>query len=124
MDISATAAYSFGGDWLKEVKRIINENYDYMKATLVKALPSIEISPLEGTYLVWINLSSYIKSDQTKALIQDKCKIAVNYGEWFGGERFGNFIRVNLATRKENIIEGSSRIIKGICEMQREEKIS
>ena len=34
---------------------------------------------------------------------QDECGIAVDYGSWFGGEEYAGFIRINLATRPENV---------------------
>ena len=36
-------------------------------------------------------------------LMQDKCGLAFDYGSWFGGDRSGTHIRVNLATSRENI---------------------
>ena len=42
--------------------------------------------------------------------MQDKCKLAFDYGPWFGGDRSGSFIRINLATSRENIEEMVRRI--------------
>ena len=38
-----------------------------------------------------------VSKDRVKELIQDDCKIAIDFGEWFG-ENFKGFIRVNIAT--------------------------
>ena len=42
--------------------------------------------------------------------MQNTCRLAFDYGEWFGGERFGTHIRMNLATSKELVQEAVSRI--------------
>ena len=52
---------------------------------------------LEGTYLVFLDLRKIIPIDKVKEFIQDKCNLAIDFGEWFG-ENFKGFIRINLAT--------------------------
>lgn len=52
---------------------------------------------LEGTYLAMIDFRSYIEPEQTMDFIQGKCRLAVDYGEWFG-KNYKGFIRLNLAT--------------------------
>jgi cystathionine beta-lyase len=52
---------------------------------------------MEGTYLVLMDLRNYIKPEDAKEFIQGKCRLAVDYGEWFG-ENWAGFIRLNMAT--------------------------
>ena len=47
-----------------------------------------------------------------KAFIQDGCKLAIDFGDWFGGEQWATFARFNLATSTENIQEAVDRIVK------------
>ena len=109
--VAAEAAYRGGDEWLKEVKEQIQENYQYLKKTLNEKLPKAIVTPLEGTYLVWIDLSSYVDPQNMKEFMQKKCRIAVDYGEWFGGERFAGCIRINLATSLDNVKKG----VEAIC---------
>ena len=37
-----------------------------------------------------------------------------DYGEWFGGEEYESFARMNLATGRENIVEACDRLIKAL----------
>ena len=67
-----------------------------------------------GTYLCWINLEAYVSADEMKEVIQKKCRLAVDFGDWFGGERFGTFIRMNLATSKENVEIGVNALIANL----------
>ena len=112
--VAVAAAFGGGRPWLDSVIDIIHKNAQYVEETLAEKLPDAVVSPLEGTYLQWVDLGAYVKPDETQELIQNKCRLAVDYGEWFGGERFGSFIRLNLATSPENIKEAVSRIVNNI----------
>lgn len=108
--LAAEAAYTQGDRWLNGVKKTLKQNFNYMKETLERELPLAKISPLEGTYLAWINMENYIENDELEKIIQGKCKLAVDYGHWFGDAGRG-CIRINIATSKDNIIEAMDRIV-------------
>ena len=111
--IAVQSAYEGGRKWLDEVLNIIEENYHLMKSILEEKLPKVWIPKLEGTYLMWIDLGAYVSADEIESVIQKDCGLAVDYGSWFGGEAYGTFIRVNLATREENIrLAGQRRLWK------------
>lgn len=112
--IAAEAAYRDGRAWFEEVKEIIYGNYLYLRETFAKELPEVIVSPLEGTYLCWIDLKAYVKPEDMKDFLQKKCRLALDYGEWFGGERFASFARVNLATSRENVTKAINAIIQGL----------
>ena len=109
--LAAEAAYRGGGAWLEEVKDIIWGNYLYAAETLKSALPEVKVSPLEGTYLMWVNFGAYLKAEEMEEFFQKKCRIAIDYGSWFGGEA-ESCIRINLATSRENVVECVSRIVR------------
>lgn len=110
--VAIQAAYENGRPWLEQVLMLIKENYQYLKQELEERLPDAVVAPLEGTYLAWVDLSAYIEPGKTKEFIQRRCRLAVDYGEWFGGKEYEQFIRLNLATRIENVKES----VKRICE--------
>ena len=112
--VAAQAAYAGGNEWLTLVLDQIEENYQYLKAELAEKLPKAVVTPLEGTYLCWINLEAYVRADEMKEVIQKKCRLAVDFGDWFGGERFAAFIRMNLATSKENVEIGVNALIANL----------
>ena len=87
-----------------------------MKDTFTNELPDIVVAPLEGTYLCWIDMKAYVKPEDIKDFIQKRCRLALDYGDWFGGERFSSFVRMNLATSKENIEKAVKTIIVQILE--------
>lgn len=108
--IAAEAAYSKGREWFDEVKQIIYENYKYVKDTFARKLPEVIVSPLEGTYLCWIDMKAYVKPEDMKEFLQKRCRLALDYGDWFGGERFSSFVRMNLATSKETVEKAMNAI--------------
>ena len=101
--IATQAAYEGGEEWLTGIKAQIYDNYLYLKKELSEKLPEVIVTPLEGTYLCWVDLKAYVSEENIKDMIQKKCRLAVDYGDWFGGERFGTHIRINLATSHENV---------------------
>lgn len=112
--IAVQSAYESGDEWLKEVLDIIEGNYHYLKETLMKALPKVWVSDLEGTYLMWIDLVGYLRPEEMKPVIQDECGIAVDYGSWFGRGENETFIRVNLATKRELIETLAERLVEAL----------
>lgn len=111
--VAAQAAYQGGRKWFEEVKEIIYGNYLFVKDTFAEALPEVVISPLEGTYLCWIDMKAYVQPESMKDFMQKKCRLALDYGDWFGGERFASFVRMNLATSRENVETAVNAIISG-----------
>ncbi len=94
------AAYTYGRQWLDTVLSVIRDNYEYIRNRIQNELPLAVLSPLEGTYLAWLDLSGYLgKADENgmKHFVQEKARLAVDYGQWFGAGGNG-FIRLNLAT--------------------------
>ena len=110
--IATEAALNHGVEWLSEILDIIYGNYRYLRDRFEKECPSVRITDLEGTYLVWMDFSEYCHTQQeVKELIQDTCRIALDYGAWFGGGQHEGFARMNIATSREIVKEACDRII-------------
>lgn len=109
--VATEAAFTYGKPWLEEVKTVIKSNYDYICGQFAEKLPKVIMTPLEGTYLAWADFGAYLTPEEVQPLMQDKCRLAFDYGPWFGGEGSGSFIRINLATSRENIKEMVRRIV-------------
>ncbi len=90
------AALRGGQDWYEDLLGTIEANARTVERALSE-FPGVRVTPLEGTYLMFVNLGAYVPAEQMHEFIQDRCKIAVDYGEWFG-EGWGSFIRLNLGT--------------------------
>ena len=108
--LATQVAYEKGSEWLENVKEIIEDNFNYLKTELNKHIPEIIITNLEGTYLVFLDLRKIIPIDKVKEFIQDKCNLAIDFGEWFGAN-FKGFIRMNLATDPQIVKKAVENII-------------
>ena len=115
-EAAITAAYTHpeAEAWLTDVLSVIRENYEYLCEELRTALPHIRISPMNGTYLAWIDFSAYVRAEDMHDLFENQCRIAPSFGEWFGGERYATFVRLNLATSLANIKTATHSIIDHI----------
>ncbi|MEG1873649.1 MAG: MalY/PatB family protein, partial [Ruthenibacterium sp.] len=110
--VATQAAFLGGEAWLKEVLALIYDNFAYLKQRFESECPRVKISELEGTYLVWMDFGAFCTTQEdVKELIQHKCKIAMDYGGWFGSEDGKAFARMNIATSRENIKEACDRIL-------------
>ena len=112
--VATEAAFRYGKDWLREAKAVIMGNYEYICEEFSKKLPKVVMTPLEGTYLAWADFGAYLSADEIQPFMQDKCKLAFDYGPWFGGDRSGTFVRINLATSRENIEDMCMRIVSNM----------
>lgn len=98
LGLTATeAAYTYGEEWLEGLLDVIKSNFSTFSTILKSAAPKLVITPLEGTYLCWVDLRAYIEPKNTKSFIQDTCGVAIDFGEWFSDKCQG-FVRFNLAT--------------------------
>ena len=82
-----------------------------MAKELLETQTSVKITPLEGTYLMWIKCSEIGRKafEMEKEMIT-KYKVWLNPGTLYGEEGEG-YMRINLATSPELLKEGISRFI-------------
>ena len=110
--IAVQSAYEHGREWFEEVLAVIESNYHLLRKRLEVELPEAWISNLEGTYLMWIDLSNYLKREKIEQVLQNQCGLAVDYGAWFCGNEHEGFIRVNLATKPENVEIAAQKLVE------------
>ncbi len=103
-------AYEKGDSWVDAQNKHIKRNYEYLKETLNRELKDVVVTRLEGTYLVWLDLS-YTKLTSEELL--DKCNkagITCSGGVDFCKD-YESYLRVNIACPTEQLIEGLRRFI-------------
>ena len=115
-ETAITSAYTHpeAEAWLDDVRAVIRENYEYLCDELLSALPKLRISPMDGTYLAWIDFGAYVMADDMHDVFENQCRIAPSFGEWFGGGSYATFVRLNLATSLTNIKVATHSIIEHI----------
>jgi len=110
------AAYKYGAEWLDQILEIVRDNYHYLTTELAAHAPKIVVADLQGTYLTWLDIRPYVKPEYTREFIQDKCGLAVDFGEWFSANDKG-FVRLNLATDPKYVHQAVQNICRCLDEL-------
>ena len=76
--------------------------------------PDMRFAMPQATYLAWIDFAKYLKPEELKPFMQKTCGLAFDYGDWFGNESYGTFVRMNLATSRENVARAVSAITSSL----------
>lgn len=111
--IATEACYRYGSEWLEGLSNVIDYNFHILQQTFAQKAPLIIMSEKQGSYLAWIDLNAYVEPKNLESFIQEKCGLAIDFGEWFGKQNKG-FIRINLATKPENIEFAATQITQNI----------
>lgn len=103
--IAVEAAYRGGEEWLAAVLEAIRGNERFCRDHLAQNLPQAVVSPLEGTYLLWVDLAPYVPAGEIRDFMLHEARIAVDYGDQFfaPGHPADTHIRLNLATPRCNV---------------------
>ena len=104
------AAYTYGEEWLEELKDYLAGNLNFIKEYLRDNLPKVKLIEPEGTYLIWLDFSECGLTDQE---INDK--MLYEAGLWLDkGTMFGEegefFQRINIATPRKIIKEALDKM--------------
>lgn len=111
------AAYEHGASWLDQILDIVRHNYQYLKHELEQHAPEIVVADLQGTYLTWLDLRADVQPGLTRQFIQDKCGLAVDFGEWFSSNDQG-FVRLNLATDPKYVHQAVTNIVTSLAKLK------
>ena len=103
--------YIYGEQWLDSLCNVVFENYQYFYKELS---PYFEISNLEGSYLIFVNIGKYNKRKSAAKYLIEKCGLLCNEGETFA-KGYNDWVRINLATSLNNI-KKAAKALKGIIE--------
>jgi cystathionine beta-lyase len=114
----ATAAYSpEGAAWVDALMRYLDGNRQIFDEG-VNRIPGLRSTPLEATYLAWVDFSGTGMAPQEFIdRVQKTAKIATNHGASFGtgGE---NFLRFNIACPRAQVVEAVARLERAFSDLQ------
>ncbi|MBO6188245.1 MAG: pyridoxal phosphate-dependent aminotransferase [Prevotella sp.] len=107
------AAYNESGEWLDAMNSYVWENYKALVLFCNEHMPHWHVMPMEGTYLVWVDVSACCDSVATycEQLI-DKAKVWLNPGTMYGPISGEGYIRINIACPRSLLMEALERIRK------------
>ncbi|MGN0203275.1 MAG: MalY/PatB family protein [Coprococcus sp.] len=103
-------AYTECEGWLEECLAVINKNRQVVEDFMAKEFPEVIITPLEGTYLLWMDFRALgIDYMELARLLRVEAKVFFDDGYIFGDEYKG-FERWNLAGPTRYIEEALERM--------------
>lgn len=103
------AGYLYGEEWLDELLDYLDENRKFIATYLKENIPNAKYNLPEGTYLAWIDFNDVLPNKNMEEFFENKARIAIDYGTWFGKEGRG-FIRLNFACPRAILKEALDRI--------------
>lgn len=108
------AAYTYGDSWVDQVIEYVGGNYRYVTDFLRANLPEVEPSPLEGSYLMWLDCRKLVRDNEDLITLMEKeAGIAGESGEQFGSEGEG-FYRLNLATSRCVLEKAMANLLEAV----------
>ena len=91
------AAYSYGIEWLHELKEYLLGNLNLVRSFVAEKLPQLKLIEPEGTYLIWLDFNKLgLNEKQLEDLIINKAGLWLDAGTMFGQGGEG-FQRINIA---------------------------
>lgn len=108
--VACQAAYTYGEEWLTQVKAYIRSNITFVDDYLKQNLPQIKMLPIEGTYLVWLDCSALgMTADEREQWLWHEAKLWLDGGGIFGKEGEA-FERINVACPRATLLQGLDQL--------------
>lgn len=90
------AAYTYGAEWLQQMRSYVIENVNFVDEYLKKNIPQIKVYRPQASFLVWLDCRELkLTQPELVQLFEDKAGLALNDGTMFGKEGEG-FMRLNI----------------------------
>ena len=113
--LAARTAYTQCDEWLDGLVDYLDGSRRLLAKLVVELLPKAKMSPVEATYLAWLDLRAYGYSCEELAKRFRAKGVALTGGTFFGEEGEG-FMRVNFACPRSQLEEGVRRMRKALEE--------
>ena len=109
--VALQAAYNHSEAWLDALNQYLYDNYTALCHFVTQHLPQWRVTPLEGTYLAWVDVTACTNSvdDYCQRLLRE-AHVWLNPGTMYGKKSGEGYLRINLACPRALLIEGLQRI--------------
>ena len=114
------AAYNEGGPWLDALREYLWHNARTVSCFLEDELPQVNVLPLEGTYLMWLDCRAALRpgellegfSERFATHLREKHGLTLSTGTIYG-EAGEGFERLNIACPRTRLLDGLERLREG-----------
>ena len=118
--VACQAAYTYGEEWLTQVKAYIRSNITFVDDYLKQNLPQIKMLPIEGTYLVWLDCNALgMTADEREQWLWHEAKLWLDGGGIFGKEGKA-FERINVACPRATLLQGLEQLKAAVDGLKKE----
>ena len=115
------AAYRDGGPWLDALREYLWHNARTVYCFLEDELPAVNVLPLEGTYLMWLDCRNFMRpseplegfSERLGKYLQEHVRLTLSTGSIYGAAGEG-FLRLNIACPRSRLLDGMQRLVTGL----------
>ena len=109
--VAQTAAFNDGEDWLDQALVEIAMNHRIVTDLVETLLPSIRLSPLPATYLMWLDCRPLALNDDPSDFFRRHGGVALGRGPSYGAPGDG-FARMNVATSPQVLRDAVQRMAR------------
>lgn len=103
--VAFESAYRNSKEWLKELKVHLQGNFALLEQLCEKFPHAIRLTPIEATYLAWLDCRGMHLSDkELREFFVKEAKLGLNAGLSFGREGSG-FMRLNFALSRAKMLQ-------------------
>ena len=106
--VAAQAAYRHGRPWLAALLTYLRGNAQAVYEC-VESLPNVSMTPVEATYLAWIDVSELGLKDAAKHF--EQYGLGLSDGEAFGDR---NYLRLNFGCPRSRLLEALGRFAAAV----------
>jgi len=111
---AAQAAYEHGHEWLEELTRYLDKNFNFLEDYLNQYLPKAKFTISDATYLAWVDLGAYFEKGKNLTLFfANQAGVILEGGNMFVDHADG-YVRLNLACPQSILKEGLDRMVQAI----------
>lgn len=109
------AAYNHGEAWLDELRAYLLDNARTVYCFLEDHLPGVVASPLEGTYLMWLDFRGAVRgsSERLAEYLEKEAGVKLSTGTIYGPVAEG-WERLNIACPRKMLLEALRRLEIGV----------
>ena len=112
--IATKAAYTYGAEWLQQMRSYVIENVNFVDEYLKKNIPQIKVYRPQASFLVWLDCRELkLTQPELVQLFEDKAGLALNDGTMFGKEGEG-FMRLNIGCPRSILNKALESLKKAI----------
>ena len=111
--VALETAYEKCGYWLDQAVAYIDGNRRALEKFAEEHLPQLKFCPMEATYFSWVDFSGLGKGEGLESFLVEECGVALTPGREFS-EQYSQFMRVNLACRRELLLQAFRQIARRI----------